>query len=315
MYLIRGLQNIELFKARFGDLKLSATIGNFDGLHIGHQHILDSVKDHARGKDFASMVFFTEPHASEYFAEFYDAKKSPPRICPWREKVTLLKDYGIDFAFFLKFNPALNRMSPEEFIKQVLEQLNLKYLRVGDDFRFGKDRAGGFNMLTDWGQSSNVEVVSTKTILFKDRRVSSTWIREALQKDDFKLASQLLGRPYYFSGKVVRGQQLGRTIGIPTANLWMPKQRLPVSGVYAVSCSIDGARLDGIANMGIRPTVGGSSPVLEVHLFNFNKNIYGKRIKVEFKNKIREEQKFDNIDALKDQIHKDINVAKKLLNN
>ncbi len=132
-------------------------------------------------------------------------------------------------------------MSPEEFINQVLEQLNLKYLRVGDDFRFGKDRAGGFNMLTDWGQSSNVEVVSTKTILFKDRRVSSTWIREALQKDDFKLASQLLGRPYYFSGKVVRGQQLGRTIGIPTANLWMPKQRLPVSGVYAVSCSIDGS--------------------------------------------------------------------------
>jgi len=314
MYLIRGINNLGKYKKKHGDIKISATIGNFDGLHLGHQHLLNSVKKYASERNFASMVIFTEPHASEYFAEFYDANNSPPRICPWREKFRLLKSFGIDFAFFLKFNPYLNRMTPEKFINNVLAELNLRYLRVGDDFRFGKDRAGGFNLLTEWGNKSNIEVVSTKTIFYKNRRISSTWIREALQKNQFELAAKLLGRPYYFSGKVVRGHQLGRTIGIPTANLWMPKQRLPISGVYAVTCLLDKKFFKGIANMGIRPTVGGTLPVLEVHLFNFNKEIYGKRLIVEFKNKIRDEQKFDNIEALKDQIHKDINAAKTLLN-
>jgi len=149
--------------------------------------------------------------------------------------------------------------------------------------------------------------------LFDGHRVSSTRIREALLTSNFDLAQKLLGRPYTFSGKVVFGQQLGRTIGVPTANLWIPKQRLPIAGVYAVKCFIAGQPFNGIANMGVRPTVGGTKPVLEVHIFNFNESIYGKRLTVEFKNKLRDEKKFDNIDLLKKQILQDISQAKTIL--
>ena len=168
-------------------------------------------------------------------------------------------------------------------------------------------------MLKDWGVDKNISVSATPTVKINDRRVSSTWIREALAKSEFELAEELLGRPYTFSGKVVYGNQLGRTIGIPTANLWMPKQRLPVQGVFAVKCKLLDRHLYGIANMGTRPTVDGESPVLEVHLFDFDKNIYGQRLEIEFIKKIRDERKFDNINLLKQQIHKDIDIAKDTL--
>ena len=158
-----------------------------------------------------------------------------------------------------------------------------------------------------------IDISNTPTYKLDGRRVSSSWIRESLLKSNFNLASSLLGRPYTFSGKVVGGQKLGRTIGVPTANLWIPKQKLPISGVYAVTCALDGNLLSGIANMGTRPTVGGTKPVLEVHIFDFNKNIYGKRIEVEFKHKIRDEKKFKDLNLLKSQIQKDISAAKELL--
>ena len=204
-------------------------------------------------------------------------------------------------------------MTPEDFISQVLERVNLEYLQVGDDFRFGKDRTGDYEMLKDWGIDKNISVSATPTVKINERRVSSTWIREALAKSEFELAEELLGRPYTFSGKVVYGNQLGRTIGIPTANLWMPKQRLPVQGVFAVKCKLVDRHLYGIANMGTRPTVDGESPVLEVHLFDFDQNIYGQRLEIEFIKKIRDERKFDNINLLKQQIHKDIDIAKHTL--
>lgn len=313
MYLIRGLQNIKLYKQKFANSQICATIGNFDGLHIGHQHILSAIKKHAEEKNFSTMVFFTEPHASEYFSNNHSAADIPTRICPWREKFELLQDFGIDFAFFLKFNLSLTKMTPEDFISQVLERVNLEYLQVGDDFRFGKDRTGDYEMLKDWGVDKNISVSATPTVKINERRVSSTWIREALAKSEFELAEELLGRPYTFSGKVVYGNQLGRTIGIPTANLWMPKQRLPVQGVFAVKCKLVDKHLYGIANMGTRPTVDGESPVLEVHLFDFDQNIYGQRLEIEFIKKIRDERKFDNINLLKQQIHKDIDIAKDTL--
>jgi len=204
-------------------------------------------------------------------------------------------------------------MTPQTFLDEVLAQLNLKHLIIGDDFRFGAQRAGDFELLKNWGKSNGTEVIANKTVSLNGSRVSSTRIREALLQSNFQLAKSLLGRPYTFSGKVVYGQQLGRTIGVPTANLWIPKQRLPIAGVYAVKCLLGGELLNGIANMGTRPTVDGSKPVLEIHIFNFNESIYGQRLTVEFKNKLRDEKKFDNIDLLKEQILLDISQAKQIL--
>ena len=313
MYLIRGIGNIEAFNKKFPSRSMSGTIGNFDGLHLGHQAILNQVKDKARESSSASLVFFTEPHASEYFAAKDENSNPPPRICPWREKVKLLKNFGIDFAFFLQFNKSLKTMTPKSFLDDVLAQLKLKHLIIGDDFRFGAHRAGDFELLKSWGKSNGTDVIPNETVLCDGVRVSSTWIREALLSSDFDLAKKLLGRPYTFSGKVVYGQQLGKTIGVPTANLWIPKQRLPIAGVYAVKCLLAGKSFNGIANMGIRPTVDGSKPVLEIHIFNFSESIYGQRLTVEFKNKLRDEKKFDNIDLLKEQILQDISQAKKIL--
>ena len=313
MYLIRGIGNIETFNRKFPNQLMSGTIGNFDGLHLGHQAILNQVKDKARESSSASLVFFTEPHASEYFAAKDKNSSAPPRICPWREKVKLLKNFGIDFAFFLQFNKSLKTMTPQSFLDDVLAQLNLKHLIIGDDFRFGAERAGDFQLLKNWGKSNGTEVIANKTVSRDGLRISSTRIREALLQSKFELAAQLLGRPYTFSGKVVYGKQLGRTIGVPTANLWIPKQRLPIAGVYAVKCSLAGESFNGIANMGIRPTVDGSKPVLEIHIFNFSESIYGQRLTVEFKNKLRDEKKFDNIDLLKEQILQDISQAKEIL--
>ena len=313
MYLIRGIGNIETFNKKFPNKSMSGTIGNFDGLHLGHQAILNQVKDKAKESSSASLVFFTEPHASEYFAAKDLNSRPPPRICTWREKVKQLKNFGIEFAFFLQFNKSLKTMTPQSFLDEVLAQLNLKHLIIGDDFRFGAQRAGDFHLLKNWGKNNGTEVIANKTVSRDGLRVSSTRIREALLQSNFGLAKELLGRPYTFSGKVVYGQQLGRTIGVPTANLWIPKQRLPIAGVYAVKCLLAGELFNGIANMGIRPTVDGSKPVLEVHIFNFNDSIYGQRLTIEFKNKLRDEKKFDNIDLLKEQILQDISQAKKIL--
>ena len=313
MYLIRGIGNIETFNRKFPNQPMSGTIGNFDGLHLGHQAILNQVKDKARESSSASLVFFTEPHASEYFAAKDKSSPRPPRICPWREKVKLLKNFGIDFAFFLQFNKSLKTMTPQSFLDDILAQLNLKHLIIGDDFRFGAERAGDFELLKNWGKSNGTDVIANKTVSRDGLRISSTRIREALLQSKFELAAQLLGRPYTFSGKVVYGKQLGRTIGVPTANLWIPKQRLPIAGVYAVKCSLAGDSFNAIANMGIRPTVDGSKPVLEIHIFNFSESIYGQRLTVEFKNKLRDEKKFDNIDLLKEQILQDISQAKEIL--
>jgi riboflavin kinase/FMN adenylyltransferase len=313
MYLIRGLKNINLFKERFSDFRVIATIGNFDGLHLGHQKIISDMKNIANEKKLKTMVIFTEPHAKEFFAESSNSSSQPSRISPWRDKFQRLKAQGVDFAFYLNFNKKLQSMTPEKFINNVLGNLNSHYLTIGDDFKFGNRRKGDYEMLENWGSLNDVIVQQTPTYLRGDRRYSSSWIREALDKDDFELAAELLGRRYTFSGKVVSGNSLGRTIGVPTANLWLPKSNLPIKGVYAVKVHYEKEILLGIANMGIRPTIGGENPVLEVHIFDFDKNLYGKRIEVEFCNKIREEKKFSNLEELKSQIHKDIELSKNLL--
>ena len=316
MYLIRGQHNLELFKFRYPNIKLCGTIGNFDGLHIGHQAILKKIKNNAEKFNAKTIVFFTEPHAAEYFAKIRDINAdTPPRISPWREKVKLLEKNEIDFAFFLKFNDSLRTMSPENFISEILESINLVSFSVGDDFRFGQDRKGDIELLRNWGKEKNILIENTETILFDSQRISSSRIRKAITENNFDLAESLLGRPYTFSGKVVHGQHLGRTINIPTANIWLPKQKLPINGVYAVECNLNDQIIQGIANMGVRPTIGGSSPVLEIHLFEFDKDIYSERLIVKFIKKIRDEKKFDNLDMLKLQIQEDILIAKNILNH
>ena len=200
-------------------------------------------------------------------------------------------------------------MTPEDFLNTILLRLQIKKLIIGDDFRFGANREGDFDLLKNWGSNNGIEVSNTKTFEIDGERVSSTRIREALTKNNFEMAAELLGRPFTYSGKVVYGNQLGGKLGIPTANLWLPKNKLPISGVYVVKALLGSMELKGIANMGIRPTVGGESPVLEVHLLNFSENIYGKRLTVEFVKKVRDEKKFENLDALKKQIFKDISTA------
>jgi len=316
MYLIRGQHNLELFKSRYPNIKLCGTIGNFDGLHIGHQAILKKIKNNSEKFNAKTIVFFTEPHAAEYFAKIRDINAdTPPRISPWREKVKLLEKNEIDFVFFLKFNDSFRTMSPESFISEILESINLVSFTVGDDFRFGQDRKGDIELLRNWGKEKNILVENTETILFDSQRISSSRIRKAIMENNFDLAEDLLGRPYTFSGKVVHGQHLGRTINIPTANIWLPKQQLPIKGVYAVECYLDDQIIQGIANMGVRPTIGGSSPVLEIHLFEFDKDIYSERLVVKFIKKIRDEKKFDNLDMLKLQIQEDILIAKNILHN
>ena len=314
MYLIRGKQNIGLFLKRHPDINLIATIGNFDGLHLGHQHIIKNMQIDAKIKNLKKLVIFTEPHAKEFFAESLGMEvEKPPRIFPWSEKVRKLKELGVEFAFFLNFNNQLRNMTPEDFIDQVLSKLNIKKIVIGDDFRFGANREGDFTFLKEWGEKNRITVEKTETFSHEGERVSSTRIRECLTNDNFKEARDLLGRPYAFNGKVVYGQQLGRSLGVPTANLWLPKNRLPVSGVYIVKIEYGNNLYEGIANMGIRPTVGGQNPVLEVHIFDFSGNLYGQKINVEFLKKIRDEKKFEGLEELKDQIFKDIAFAKEYL--
>ena len=311
MYLIRGIQNIDLYKERHPETKLIATIGNFDGLHLGHQHIINNMQKDALKNGWKKLVIFTEPHAKEFFAESLGTdEKKPPRILPWSEKVKRMKELGIEFAFFLNFNNQLRNMTPEVFLSKVLSNLSIKKLVIGDDFRFGANREGDFAFLQDWGVKSKIEVEKTETFIIKDQRVSSTRIRECLLANDFDEAKELLGRPYTFSGKVVFGKQLGSQLGVPTANLWLPKNKLPIAGVYIVKVLFEGKEFGGIANMGTRPTVDGQTPVLEVHILEFSQRIYGKKITVEFCKKVRDEKKFDGLEALKEQIFKDISTAK-----
>ena len=313
MYLIRGLKNLSLFNERFSEEQLVVTIGNFDGLHQGHKKIIQEMKNISQNAKAKTMVIFTEPHAKEFFSMDKDIMEQPARISPWRDKFKKLENENIDFAFFLKFNKSLQTMSPEIFIEKVLGSLNISNLMIGDDFRFGQDRKGDFLMLKDWSKSQGISLSKLPTFSIDNRRVSSTWIRETLSVSDFSTTKKLLGRPYSFEGKVVHGNRLGRSIGFPTANIWLPKNNLPIKGVFSVKISIDVSEFEGIANIGIRPTVGGTSPVLEVNIFDFKKEIYGKRIKVEFVKKIRDEKKFDSLDDLKKQIAKDVNTAKEQL--
>lgn len=310
MELIRGLHNLDAYRRRFPAQKCVLTIGNFDGVHCGHQMILQQLRKKADELGLPAMVMVFEPQPMEFFA----GHGAPARLTPFREKVRLLAEAGVDTVICLHFTEDVRRLSAIDFVESILVgSLGVQYLIVGDDFRFGRKQSGDFQMLQQAGERHGFGVANSHTLAMGGQRVSSTAVRNALNSSDFSLAEQLLARPYSISGRVMYGQQLGRTIGVPTANLALKGKTAPLVGVFAVEVAglESGKLVQGVANVGVRPTVGGKVPVLEVHLFDFQRQIYGQHIRVVFRKKIRDEQKFDGLDALKSQIQIDISDARK----
>ena len=276
------------------------TIGNYDGIHLGHQAILKKLISESKSNNILSSVMTFEPHPREFFSP----KLAPKRIISLREKLEYFDELKIDQVFIVNFNDEFSRKSYLDFIEILKKNIQAKKIIIGNDFRFGKQREGNIDKLID----NSVDVCVMNKIEYKGERVSSTIIRDSLAAGDLKRAAMLLGRSYSISGKVVHGDKRGREIGLPTANIHMFHNRPPLKGVFAVKLN----NMYGVANLGVRPTIAGFSKLnLEVHLFNFSKNIYGKHAHVTFLKKIRDEKKFENIDALKKQIQIDIDNVKK----
>ncbi len=285
------------------------TIGNFDGVHRGHQMLLKQIKQKSVALGVPCMLVCFEPQPKEYFDEF----NAPARLTRFREKVHLLEQYGVDVVLCMKFNERTRSMQPREFVTMLAEQIQVKALFVGDDFRFGEGRQGSFQTLQSAGEEFGFEVSNLRTMTHENDRVSSTLVRELLAKGDFDGAEQLLGHPYFIMGKVVYGMQLGRTLGTPTANIQLHRYRAPISGVYAVELQGLDRQYFGVANVGVKPTVNSDvvKPALEVHLFDFDGMIYGQNVKVLFRHKIRDEIKFSGLEALKTAIAGDVEQAKR----
>jgi riboflavin kinase/FMN adenylyltransferase len=281
-----------------------ATIGNFDGVHLGHKMLLDRLFLKSSEFNAPSVLVTFEPQPREFFA----GEKVPARLSRFREKVTILAKTELDRLICLPFNEKTQSVPANWFTEDFLSRaLNTKYLLVGDDFRFGRGREGDFELLEKAGSEKGFEVERAQTLEFEGERISSSRVRESLANGDFELAKALMGRPYSIMGRVVYGRQLGRQLGVPTANVRLQRYRSALEGVYSVSVDgLDVGRKNGIANIGIRPTVGGKEPLLEVHLFDFSGDIYGQLISVTFHQKIRDEQQFASIELLKAQIEKDI---------
>lgn len=303
MELIRGLHNL-----RPRHKPCVATIGAFDGVHFGHQALLKQLLARGAQLGVPATVMVLEPLPREYFAPH----KAPARLMSFREKFVAFREFGVDRVFRIRFNQALSEVPAVDFIEDIfVAGLGVKYVVVGDDLRFGHEREGDFSLLQKLGGKHGFEVEDTPTVAIAGERVSSTRIRAALQAADFDLAEQLLGKPYTITGKVVYGRQLGRQLDSPTANLELHRHSVALSGVYAVEVLGLGDRVrPGVANVGARPTLGDRlKALLEVHLLNFESDIYAKTIGVRFKKKIREEIKFASVDDLKRHIQADIQLA------
>lgn len=303
MELIRGIHNI---KAQHNGCVL--TIGNFDGVHLGHQQVLQKVSEQAQKLNLPSVVMTFEPQPMELFLK----DKAPARLTRLRDKFVQLSKLDIDRLLCVNFNHHFASLDADSFIRDLLvKRLGVKFLVVGDDFCFGRGRKGNFAMLKEAGQKYGFEVVSTESFCLEELRVSSTAIRESLAENDLTGTSEMLGRNYSISGRVSHGRKLGRTIGFPTANIPLKRCVSPVSGVYVVEAYGLGEQpIGGVANIGQRPTVNGVRQQLEVHLFDFQGNLYGKQLEVALLHKLRDEKKFESFDALKQQIELDAEAAR-----
>ena len=302
MELIRGLQNIR--PKHHGCV---ATIGNFDGVHLGHQSVLGQLAEKSEELGLPTALITFEPQPMEYFVP----DKVPARLTRFREKILALQRYSVDRVCCLSFNEKLANLSAEDFIEEILVgKLGVKYLVVGDDFRFGQNRAGTFDMLVEAGKEHGFHVVSMHTFEIDAERVSSTRIRTALEKGEMSNAEKLLGRRYRMSGRVAHGEKLGRELGFPTANIHLHRHASPIQGIFVVEVfGLDKEPLQGVASIGTRPTVNETKALLEVFLFDFDQDIYGRHIQVSFLKKLRDEEKFDSLEELVEKIHNDVEQA------
>ncbi|MFK5914749.1 MAG: bifunctional riboflavin kinase/FAD synthetase [Woeseiaceae bacterium] len=312
MELIRGIQNIR--SKHYGCV---ATIGNFDGVHLGHQAVLGQLAEKAAELNLPTALITFEPQPMEFFSP----EKVPARLTRFREKVIALQRYSVDRVCALSFNDKLAKLSAEKFIEQVLvEKLGVKYLVVGDDFRFGAKRLGTFDTLVAAGKKYGFQVVSMHTFEIDNERVSSTRIRAALQQGEMSQAEKLLGRRYRMSGRVAHGEKLGRELGFPTANIHLHRHASPIQGIFVVEVfgldELDFSEtaqykqpVQGVASVGTRPTVNETKALLEVFLLDFDQDIYGRHIQVSFLKKLRDEEKFDSLDELIKQIQLDVEQA------
>lgn len=300
MQLIRGVHNIKP-----ADHGCVLTIGNFDGVHLGHQRVLEALVEQAKLHNQIPTVMVFEPQPQEFFL----GSDAPARLTRLRDKYNLLKSIGIKRLICVNFNRDFAEQAAEQFIEKLLIKcLGVKHLIIGDDFCFGKGRTGNFSMLK--GYSEYFSVSDTTSYKLLTSRVSSTEIRKALECDELNKAQSLLGRRYSIIGKVIHGEKNGRKFGFPTANVLLKRLVSPVAGVYAVKVNIQAKQYNGVANIGCRPTLNGVRQQLEVNIFDFNESIYGEQIEVVMLKKIRREKKFESIAALTEQINKDSEQAR-----
>ena len=307
MQVIRGFHNL-----RPEHRGCVATIGNFDGAHLGHQAVFQHLLRESTRLGVPATVITFEPHPLEFFCP----QAAPARLTRLREKLSVLEQAGIERVMLLEFGAKLAAMSAEDFIQQALiEGLGIRYLLVGDDFRFGKGRTGDIKLLREAGQKHGFGVDSMDTVVVDGERISSTRIREALARGDLELARRCLGWSYRICGRVVYGDQRGRSIGFPTANIGLHRKASPLHGVFAVQVhGLGDQPVPGVANIGNQPTVDGDRRyLLEVHLFDFDQEIYGRHLEVEFYKRLRDEKRFDSFEQLRKQIARDARAARKIL--
>ena len=285
------------------------TIGNFDGVHLGHRALLARLKETAQNKGLTPTVLTFEPHPRDFFAP----ESAPARLSTLREKLELLAEEGVAQAYVVHFNARFAQLSAEDFIARVLiDSLHVRHLIIGDDFCFGAGRCGNFALLRAAGERYGFTVEAMDSVTLEGQRASSSAVRAALDAGDMDRAARLLGRPYSIDGRVVHGDRMGRQFGFATANIRIKHNNPPLLGVFAVEVGglVGGAR-HGVANVGIRPTANKlPRPILEVHLFDFSADIYGAHLNVRFLHKLRNEVHFADLAALKAQIADDVETAK-----
>jgi riboflavin kinase/FMN adenylyltransferase len=306
MELVRGLH--KLSRRHQGCV---LTVGNYDGVHLGHQKMIGALKERATELRSAATVLVFEPSSKE----FIDPEGAPPRLTRWREKFLALAAQGVDRLVTLRFDEYMRAMTPECFVDElIVAALGTRHIVVGNDFRYGCNAGGTIDSLRAAGEARGFGVEQIAPFVFDGVRVSSTVVRERLAESDFAGARRLLGRPYRMLGRVVHGRELGRELGFPTANLRLMRRKSPVQGVMAVRVfGIAPEALTAVASLGTRPTVDGTDMLLEVHVFDFAGDLYGREIEVEFVAKLRDEVKFDSLDALTAQMKVDAAQARDLL--
>ncbi len=305
MQLVRGIHNI-----RLQDHGCVLTIGNFDGVHLGHQQVIKALVSKAKALNCVSAVLVFEPQPQELFSP----ETAPARLCRLRDKYNLLAKLGVQRLICVNFTAKFASQSAQHFIENLLvKKLGIKHLIVGDDFHFGKNRTGNFSMLSQAGAQFGFDVSDTASYKMADCRISSTAIRQALEQDDLVTVKQMLGREYSIIGRVFHGDKRGRQLGFPTANVLLKRRVSPLNGVFAVMVKTNKGLFKGVANVGARPTINGIRQQLEVHIFDFDESLYGQCIEVIVKKKLRPVIKFDSLEALTAQIHQDSEQAKQVL--